>query len=197
MHDNRRSPLVHSVHMYGSDSELIYRLGAIMIAALASGNGALIVCTEAHRGQITELLNREWVNWRSAQDEGRFLMVDAKQTLDLFMVKGAADPKKFRATVGKLVSDCRLTASSQNRGLTVFGEMVAVLWDEGNKEAAFQLEDLWNQLLSDRAFHLHCAYPKAAFATSRDLLGMQSICDQHTEVIDHADGGGLHSRRVN
>ncbi|HUS18232.1 MAG TPA: MEDS domain-containing protein [Terriglobales bacterium] len=188
MNDRRQSPLVHSVHMYGSDSELIYRLGAIMIAALASGNATLIVATEAHRRQLMDLMDKEWVNWQSARDEGRLLMLDARETLDLFMVKGLPQPQLFRKTVGELVSTSRLTASSQNRGLTVFGEMVAVLWDEGKKEAAFQLEDLWNQLLSDRAFHLHCAYPKAAFNTSRDLLGMHSICDRHTEVIDHADG---------
>ena len=182
--------------MYGSDSELIYRLGAIMIAALASGNAALIVSTEAHRNQVTELLDKEWVNWRSAQENGRFLMLDARETLDLFMVNGLPDPKRFRTSVGELISSCRLTASSQNRGLTVFGEMVAVLWDEGNRDAAFQLEKLWNDLLSDRAFHLHCAYPKAAFSTSRDLLGMHSICDQHTEVIDHAQSCGSHSARI-
>lgn len=185
--DRRPSPLVHSVHMYGSDSELIYRLGAIMISGLATGNAALIVATPNHREQLADLLDKEWGSWKAAQAEGRFVMLDAQETLDLFMVNGVPDPAKFRSTVGELVKSSRLTARSQNRGLTVFGEMVAVLWDEGNQAAAFQLEDLWNRLLSDRSFHLHCAYPKAAFNSSRDILGMHSICDQHTEVIDHSD----------
>jgi hypothetical protein len=185
MNDRRQSPLVHSVHMYGSDSELIYRLGAILIAAMASGNAALVVATDAHRHKLCELLNKEWINWESVREEGRLVLLDAQETLDLFMVDDLPDPARFRSTVGALVTTSRLTARSQNRGLTVFGEMVAVLWDQGNQRAAFELEALWNRLLSDRAFHLHCAYPKAAFSTGRDRLAMHSICDQHTEVINH------------
>ena len=197
MNDRRQSPLVHSVHMYGTDSELIYRLGAILIGAMASGNAALVVATHVHRHKLCELLNKEWINWEAVKEEGRLVLLDAQETLDLFMVNGLPDATKFRQTVGALVTTSRLTARSQNRGLTVFGEMVAVLWEQGNQRAAFELEALWNKLLSDRAFHLHCAYPKGAFSTGRDRLAMNSLCDQHTEVIDHAEEVGLHLPTVN
>jgi hypothetical protein len=146
-----------------------------------------MVCTKPHRNQLTALLDREWVNWRTAQDEGRLVMMDAQDALNLFMLNGRPDAQRFRATMGELVSICRLAARSQHRGLTVSGEAVGLLWEEGNKDGAFQLEQLWNRLLADRAFDLHCAYPKASFNTSHDLLGMHSICDQHTEVIDRSD----------
>jgi len=37
-------------------------------------------------------------------------------------------------------------------GLPFFGEMVAILWSEGNKVGALELERLWNDVLKDHAF---------------------------------------------
>jgi hypothetical protein len=64
--------------------------------------------------------------------------------------------------------------------LTVFGEMVSVLWDEGKKDAALQLEALWNDALRERAFHLHCAYPRLGFINDGDET---AVCGAHTHVL--------------
>jgi hypothetical protein len=61
--------------------------------------------------------------------------------------------------------------------------MVAVLWDEGNREGAIELENLWNDVLNDRAFHLHCAYPRSAFNSQSNDSGMESICHTHSHVL--------------
>jgi hypothetical protein len=182
-HDRRQAPLVHSVHFYNHDGELIDRLRGITVSALATGNAVLIVASEEHRRDLTDSLHSNWTNWAAARDEGRFLLVDAQETLSQFMVEDRPDRKRFRDTVGNLIRDCRFTARSANRGLTAFGEMVAILWQEGNREAALELESFWNELLSDRTFHLHCAYPKHAMTSAGDELALQSVCDHHSQVI--------------
>jgi len=63
----------------------------------------------------------------------------------------------------------------------IFGEMVAVLWDEGNRVGALALEHLWNDLLNNQAFHLHCAYPRTLFAG--DEAGLFNICESHSQVV--------------
>ena len=63
----------------------------------------------------------------------------------------------------------------------VAGEMVSVLWEQGNKTGALALERLWNELPNERAFHLHCAYPRAIF--SQDDSGFANICDTHSHVL--------------
>jgi hypothetical protein len=60
-------------------------------------------------------------------------------------------------------------------GLTVFGEMVALLWAEGKKEAALEVEALWNDALNDRAFHLHCAYPRSGFINPAHDDGLAAV----------------------
>lgn len=44
-----------------------------------------------------------------------------------------------------------------------FGEMVALLWAEGNHGGAIRLEELWNDLQNSHSFALFCAYPMNGF----------------------------------
>ena len=181
--ERRQSPLIHSVHFYEHDGELVDRLRGIVISALATGNAVLIVANPAHREQLSHSLHQNWTNWAAAREEGRLLMVDARETLEKFMVNGHPDRRKFVTVVSELVRNCRFTSLSANRGLTVFGEMVALLWEEGNRGAALELEALWNELLSDRTFHLHCAYSRPSLADLEDGAALHQVCDHHSHVI--------------
>jgi hypothetical protein len=120
------------------------------------------------------------VDVRAHARAGRYTMIDAKEMLNTFMVDGMPDCDRFTASVGELLANTRAAARNCDRGLTVFGEMVAVLWDEGQKEAALQLEALWNDVLHDRHFHLHCAYPRWGFVNEADEA---AVCGAHSHVV--------------
>lgn len=106
-------------------------------------------------------------------------MLDAEQTLATFMREGTPDNKLFMSSVGDMLGNAHNSALANGKRLTVFGEMVAVLWEEGKKDAALQLEALWNDALNDRAFHLHCAYPQAIL-TDGDFA---AISVAHTHIV--------------
>jgi len=177
------SPAVHSVHIYEDDSALIGRLCGIIASGLQLGDSVLIVASAAHREALVKKLEKAGVDVRSTAREGRFSMVDAKQTLATFMRKGSPDRDLFMKSVGRLLATAKASARSKDRGLTVFGEMVAVLWDEGKKEAALEVEALWNDALNDRAFHLHCAYPRSGFINPADDAGLAAVCQAHSHVV--------------
>jgi hypothetical protein len=63
-----------------------------------------------------------------------------------------------------------------------FGEMVAILWQQGHNGATVQLENLWNQLHGKNDFSLFCAYPKIGF-TQNAAESIQKICACHSRVI--------------
>jgi hypothetical protein len=90
------------------------------------------------------------------------------------------DAELFSGSIGKLLEDSRSRSLSNNAGITVFGEMVAVLWDQGNKEGALALEEMWNAALNQRAFHLHCAYPRSGFIHPDDEA---RVCHTHSHVV--------------
>src|SRR4051812_17425194 len=160
---------VHSVHFYDDHKALIDRLCGVVCSGLLIGNSVVLVATEQHRLQLVDELRRLGVEGRQHARQNRFVMYDAEQKLATFMVEGLPDTTLFRASVGKLLAEAKKAARSQEKGLTVFGEMVAVLWEQGNRTGALALERIWNELLHDNAFHLHCAYARSGFHRSEDM----------------------------
>jgi MEDS: MEthanogen/methylotroph, DcmR Sensory domain len=179
------SPLVHSVHFYDYDEALIARLHNIIVSSLEGGSSVLIVATEEHRGQLAAAMNECGTEIKELAEQ-HLQMLDAKEMLAKFMVNGYPNDRRFRQSVGKLIMDASVAAKNERRGLTVFGEMVAISWTKGNKVGALELERLWNDLLHERSFHLHCAYPRWILQDGSDALMIKSICDEHSSVFGHA-----------
>lgn len=174
-------PSVHSVQFYDTHEALIDRLCGVVSSGLLIGNSVVIVATEEHRRQLIKALQRLEVNVRDNAREERFMMFDAEAMLSQFMVKGRPDAKLFQSSIGQLLMNAKKAARGKDQRLTIFGEMVALLWDQGNKTGALELETLWNDFLNEKAFHLHCAYPRALFA--EDETGIQNICESHSHVM--------------
>ena len=52
-----------------------------------------------------------------------------------------------------------LASAKAEQPVCVFGEMVWLLWDAGQVNAAIEVETLWNELGHQYPFSLLCAYP--------------------------------------
>ncbi|HEX3967447.1 MAG TPA: PAS domain S-box protein [Edaphobacter sp.] len=172
----------HSVQFYEEDSSLIDALARFIGSSLLAGNSAIVIATEAHRKSLVEHLKARGLDTAPAIGEQRFLLLDASETLALFMLDGRPDPDRFLSCMDSLLS--RVHAVSKNRApLAAFGEMVALLWADGNQNAAVELEQLWNRLAETHCFHLHCAYPIHLFADRHDAESIKAICAEHSSVI--------------
>ena len=175
------APTVHSVHFYDTDQALIHRLSAIVSSGLLTGSAVLIVATAGHRRDLETALASLGVDVKKYARERRVMMCDAEEMLSRFMVDGSPDEFRFQLSVGALVADAKQAVLGHAQGLVVFGEMVSLLWEQGNKGGALALERLWNDLLNDRAFHLHCAYPRTLFF--EDHQGMMNVCESHSQIF--------------
>lgn len=173
-------PPVHSVHVYEHEEDLITRLCAIVSTSLRLGDAVLVVATGDHRIRLLAELENAGIDVCSAALEQRYIMLDAAETLATFMLDGFPDATRFSTSLGTVLEDARARAKSKNQGLTVFGEMVAVLWNGGQKEAALALEDIWNSALAGSTFNLHCAYPRAVLSDPTEL---RSVCEVHSHVL--------------
>jgi MEDS: MEthanogen/methylotroph, DcmR Sensory domain len=178
--------VVHSVHFYDTDRALIQRLQSIFMSAFESGNSVVLVASEEHYRQLSSALKRQVVDIAGLQAGGRLIFFEASEALEHFMVNGMPNRELFYKSIGRLLREAKDAASNAESGLTVFGEMVAVLWDQGNREGALALETLWNELLSESAFHLHCAYPRSLFADGDQTNHIEAICQGHSHVVGYA-----------
>jgi PAS domain S-box-containing protein len=173
----------HSVQFYGDDSFLLDGLTQFLTPALLAGGSAIIIATEVHRQSVADRLASHGVDLRQAIDEGRYLSIDAAQTLAQFMVNGQPEPARFAEVVGSLISRLASAARGRDRRVVAFEEMVALLWSQGKIEAAIQLEQLWNHLARTHAFQLHCAYPIHLFSREQDGETLRRIFAEHSRVI--------------
>jgi signal transduction histidine kinase len=123
------------------------------------------------------------VDLERAIAQGRFVALDAAETLSKFMRNGRPDPAAFTDVVGSIVAGAASASGARGSPVAVFGEMVALLWSDGKPEAAIQLEELWNDLARVHSFDLHCAYPMSFFAQPRDGASLGRICEAHSRVI--------------
>jgi PAS domain S-box-containing protein len=170
----------HFVQFYEKDSFLAESVGGFMAEALAAGEGAIIIATGEHRKLIAEEITRRGVDLLEAEKRGQWTSLDAADTLATFLVEGRPDRGRFNAHVGALIRNANKLWPG---GVRAFGEMVALLWDDGHSEAALALEGLWNELAKDHAFALFCAYPMRAFRRPGDGALLAHICKTHTRVI--------------
>ncbi len=150
----------HRVELYESDESLVDSVCAFLEPALSAGDATVVVATEGHRQKFVAELGGRGIDVRAARAGGRFVELDAAETLASFMVDRRPDPARFAREIGGLFD----RAGAGGRGVRVYGEMVVLLWAEGNISAAIALEDLWNELAGTRPFSLLCAYPMVSFA---------------------------------
>jgi diguanylate cyclase (GGDEF)-like protein len=168
----------HRVQFYDSDAFLVKTVFEFFEPAWRAGDGVIVIATHEHREAI-QAMRRHGTGGaqRSGADNSVFL--DACETLATFMVDGMPDERRFNEVVGGLM---RQVSHNSSRQVSAFGEMVAVLYAEGNRQAAVRLEQLWENLAQHYRFDLLCAYPLSAFPDDGHRHAFQCICAAHSHV---------------
>jgi signal transduction histidine kinase/CheY-like chemotaxis protein len=169
----------HFVQFYEADAFLLNSLSGFIGTAITSGDGALVVATSAHRAGLDELLRANGLDLESAKAVGQYVSLDAAETLSKFMVGGSPEPASFNKVIGNVIES---VADGRNC-VRAFGEMVALLWAEGNYAAAIRLEQLWNDLQKNYSFSLFCAYPMNGFSGEKFIEPLTGVCTAHSRVI--------------
>lgn len=173
----------HTVHFYGEDTYLLDELGRFIGTALVAGDSALVIATKEHRDGLAQQLKSRGVDASRAFEQGRYVCLDAAETLAKFMVDGWPDAALATEVLGSVLKQAAAAAGGKNRRISAFGEMVALLWAQGNAEAAVQLEQLWNDLGRKYPMALRCAYPMSGFDHEAHGDLFLKICAEHSHVV--------------
>ena len=169
----------HLVQFYEGEGFLLDELTRFVGVGLGAGGAVIVVATKAHVEALVANLTARGIDTAVAREQGRFIVLDAHETLSRFMVDGMPDAALFSDVVGTVIA----RAIEDHRNVRAFGEMVALLWAEGHREAALRLEELWNELARKKPFSLLCAYPISAFRKQGDVTSLLDVCGAHSHVI--------------
>ena len=172
----------HVVHLYADDRELVEAVGPMLARALLDGDAALAVATPQHLAAFRAAIVAAGVDLTDPFVASRYHALEARTCLATFMEGVLVDGDRFARSVGARVA----IAAGAGRAVHVFGEMVGLLWDDGNIPAALEVEMLWNELAEQLQFALYCGYRHDTIAHDGDLAAVRDVCDLHSEVLTPA-----------
>ena len=176
-------PHHHAVKFYGTDESLFTTVAGFLAEGLIARQPAIVIATPSHREAIVKHLCGRLIDCAAAHRRGDLLLLDAEETLGLFMVDGLPDRDLFERSVGTIVQQ---TLSGRPGVIRAYGEMVDVLWKQGQIDAAVALEILWNRLAHKHNFALLCGYAMGSFyKQSEESDRFEQVCKQHSHVLAH------------
>lgn len=168
----------HAVRFYDSPGSLCRMVAGFLAEGLRGVQPALAIATPDHRAGIAAALTVQGLDVLALQASGDLLLLDAEETLATLMVDGMPDARLFH-TIGTQVIQ-RACGGRKNCTIRAYGEMVDVLWKQGQSVAAVRLEMLWNKLAASQDFSLLCGYAMGNFYKRTE---QQEICGHHTHVV--------------
>lgn len=177
----------HVVHFYEHDEQLVATVGPYLAAAIGAGETAIVIATETHRRAMASALVADGVDLSRAAGEGRFIAIDAAATLATFTADGELERDGFDLVIGGLLRQ----AAESGRTVRAYGEMVSLLWEEGNVLAAIELETLWNDLGRELPFTLFCSYPAMSATGHTHAEALHHVCHLHSSVLTPAPGASV------
>src|SRR4026209_2917692 len=83
----------HLVQFYESDTFLIDAVARYVGAGLRAGDAAVIIATAAHRRKLDDRLAADGFDLACASGEGRYVALDAAETVAAFMSDGGLDAR--------------------------------------------------------------------------------------------------------
>jgi hypothetical protein len=183
------TPHDHIVHLYQDQNFLNRVVCRFAAAALANGEGLILVPTLAHWEEFRPRLAAEGVDIKGAQQSGQLTVVDADELLPRFMGRALPDGPMFLGLAGEIIA--RTRAAGRFTNVRWWGEMVNVLWERGDVAASMNLEDLFDQVSRERNVAVFCSFLMDNFNGDVHAHMLPRLGDNHSHLIPVEDYGRL------
>jgi hypothetical protein len=175
----------HFVQVYRDEAFLCEAVAEYLGTGLALGEGAILIATPSHVAAFERALARAGVSPEDAIERGQLVVLDADDTLRKFTPRGMPDWQTFHELIGGRIAEMRLNYPQ----VRAYGEMVDVLWQRGERDAAIRLEEFWNDLARLQTFSLLCAYYMDNLDPAAYAGPLECVCKVHTHLIPTPDYG--------
>jgi hypothetical protein len=173
----------HFVQVYRDPAFLARAVAEFLSAALQANEAVVLIARPEHAELFRAELASRGLNAGAAQAAGQLKILDAQDSLDLFMRDGMPDWPLFEREIGGVIAALR----PRFPAVRAYGEMVDILWQDGQRDAAIRLEEYWNDLGRQESFSLFCAYYMDNLDPGSYGGALECICRVHTQLIPAED----------
>ena len=182
---SQAAPRDHVVQLYQDQDFLNRAVCRFAGAALANGEGLILVPTNAHWNAFRPRLEAEGVDVKAAQARGQLTVVDADELLPRFMSKALPDAPMFLGLAGEVIRQTRGAGNFPK--VRWWGEMVNVLWERGDVAASMNLEDLFDRVADEQDIAIFCSFVMDNFDGEIHTHMLPRLGENHSHLIPVED----------
>lgn len=179
------APCDHIVQLYQDQDFLNRTVCRFAGAAIANGEGIILVPTLTHWDAIRPRLEAEGVDVEAARDRGQLTVVDADEFLPRFMKDTMPDSTLFLGLAADVIGQAH--AGGRYQKVRWWGEMVNVLWERGDVAASMNLEDLFDQLAKKHDIAIFCSFLMDNFNGDVHARMLPRLGTNHSHLIPVED----------
>jgi len=179
------APRDHIVQLYQDQDFLNSAVCRFAGAALANGEGIILVPTLTHWNAIRPRLEAEGVEVAAARERGQLTVVDADAFLPRFMRDAMPDSSVFLGLAADVIGQAR--AEGRYPKVRWWGEMVNVLWERGDVAASMNLEDLFDRLAKQHDIAIFCSFLMDNFNGEVHAHMLPRLGTNHSHLIPVED----------
>lgn len=179
------APRHHIVQLYQDEAFLNRAVCRFAAAALANGEGIILVPTIGHWNAIRARLEAEGVDVEAARERGQLTVVDADAFLPRFMRDAMPDAPVFFGLAADVIEESR--AGGRYAKVRWWGEMVNVLWERGDVAASMKLEELFDQLAENHDIAIFCSFCMDNFDGEVHARMLPRLGTNHSHLIPVED----------
>ncbi|MGA8271481.1 MAG: MEDS domain-containing protein [Candidatus Sulfotelmatobacter sp.] len=179
------APRDHIVQLYQDQQFLNRAVCRFAAAAIANGEGVILVPTVAHWDAFRPRLEAEGVDVKAAEKRGQLTIVDADNLLPTFVRNGMPDSPVFVGLAANVIAQAR--RDGQYPRVRWWGEMVNILWERGDVAASMKLEDLFDQLAHEQDIAIFCSFLMDNFNGEVHARMLPRLGENHSHLIPVED----------
>jgi hypothetical protein len=178
-------PRDHIVQLYQDQQFLNRAVCRFAASAIANGEGVILVPTAAHWDAFQPRLEAEGVDTKAAQDCGQLTVVDADDLLPNFMRDAMPDAPVFLGLAADVIAKAR--GGGRYPKVRWWGEMVNILWEQGNVAASMDLEDQFDNLAQHHEIAIFCSFVMDNFSGDVHSRMLPRLGQNHSHLIPVED----------
>ncbi len=184
----------HIVQLYQDDEFYGEAISHFAAEGLARGESIILVATEPHWKNISARLRGKGFNLEELFGQGQLTLLDADATLPKFMRGNTPDAGIFKPLAKQTIDRAR--AEGRYPRVRWWGEMVNVLYVDGNPSGSNYLEELFDEVAHEENIAIFCSFLMDKFDPKIYDEAFGQVCCTHSHVIP-ADDYAQHRLTVN
>jgi hypothetical protein len=175
----------HIVQLYQDEDFYGEAISHFAAEGIARGESIILVATKPHWEKISRRLDGRGLDTRRLFREGQLTLLDADDTLLKFMAGDAPDGSIFKPLARQTIAKAR--AGGKFRHVRWWGEMVNVLYVNGNPRGSNRLEQFFDEVAHEESISIFCSFLMDKFDPKIYEEAFGNVCRTHSHVIPTDD----------